>query len=257
MAVTNWQGGKKITQVWREGRGHLWKCEHTWYLSLFYTTAIWGHNILQLKVRKFAAKLCKFFSLYATFCTVFLPIGKCYTWLIFTQPLVMMAVTNIKCASAFLFGYLLWSFTSVSFVSLLDWDKGFWIFSPGSHSVEDKGTTAVFKEFSQSSQNCMGHKNILKNFLFMRRMFSGKQYHSLCPCSFISYFHFLRIWRTRRSCNSQFSISFQTACTAATPTTWCQGPTLEQKTQGLEQANVLNYSFIICIFLCPGPGPGL
>ena len=83
------------------------------------------------------------------------------------------------------FGYLFWSFTSVSFVSLLDWDKGFRIFSPGSHHVEDKGATPVFKEFTQSSQNCMGHNDILRK-LFMRpcRMFSRKQYHSIVSRSF-------------------------------------------------------------------------
>ena len=56
---------------------------------LFYITAIRGQDILQLKVGKFETKVVsrqdcvKFFTLYATFCTVFcLPIGKYYTWLI-------------------------------------------------------------------------------------------------------------------------------------------------------------------------------
>ena len=38
-------------------------CHRNWYLSLFYTTAIWGQEILHLKVRKFATKLSvKFFT---------------------------------------------------------------------------------------------------------------------------------------------------------------------------------------------------
>ena len=76
----------------------------------FYITAIRGQDILQLKVGKFAAKVVsqqncmKFFTLYATFCTVFcLPIGRYYTWLIsFTQLAPVMAVTNIKFALSFL-----------------------------------------------------------------------------------------------------------------------------------------------------------
>ena len=41
-------------------------CHRNWYLSLFYTTAIWGQEILHLKVCKFATKfspdktVCKF-----------------------------------------------------------------------------------------------------------------------------------------------------------------------------------------------------
>ena len=107
------------------------------------------------------------------------------------------------------FGYLLWSFTSVSFVSLLDWDKGFRIFSPGSHHVEDKGTTPVFKEFTQSSQNCMGYNNILRK-LFMRpcRMFFAETIPFHCVMVVLSLIStFWRIWRTRRSCNTA-TVSF-------------------------------------------------
>ena len=55
--LTRWQEDNKNLE--RRGKGNLWKCEHTWYLSLFYTTAIWGQEILHLKVRKFATKQCK------------------------------------------------------------------------------------------------------------------------------------------------------------------------------------------------------
>ena len=211
---------------------------HTWYLSFFYITAIRGQDILQLKVGKFATKVVsrhncvKFFTLYATFCSVFcLPIGRYYTWLIsFYTTSACDGCDKYQVCIILSFGYLLWSFTSVSFVSLLDWDKGFRIFYPGSHHAEDKGTIAVFKEFTQSSQNCLGHNSILRKlFMSPAGCFRGNNTIPLCPSCFISYFHFLRIWRSRRSCNSQFSISFQIACTAATPTTWCQGPTLEQK----------------------------
>ena len=59
--LTRWQEDNKNLE--RRGKGNLWKCEHTWYLSLFYTTAIWGQEILHLKVRKFATKLSvKFFT---------------------------------------------------------------------------------------------------------------------------------------------------------------------------------------------------
>ena len=81
MAVTYWQGGKRITKIWKEGKGNLWKCEDTWYLSLFYTTAIWGQEILHLKVRKFATKLnVKFFTL-CNFYTVCKAIFRVPIWL--------------------------------------------------------------------------------------------------------------------------------------------------------------------------------
>ena len=54
---------------------------HTSYLPFFYTTAIWGQEILHLKVRKFATKLSvKFFTL-CNFYTVCKAIFRVPIWL--------------------------------------------------------------------------------------------------------------------------------------------------------------------------------
>ena len=53
-------------------------CSHTWYLSLFYITAIWGQEILHFKKHKLATKPCvKFYTVCKAIFTV--PIGKFFT----------------------------------------------------------------------------------------------------------------------------------------------------------------------------------
>ena len=73
----------------------------------FYTTVIWGQEILHLKVQIrdkscLATKLCiKFYTVYLQVKQFFcVSIGKFYTWLIlFSQSAVVMVVSNIRCGA--------------------------------------------------------------------------------------------------------------------------------------------------------------
>ena len=140
-----------------------------------------------------------------------------------------MAVTNIKYALSFLSDIS----CDLSHQCLLCL---YWIGTRGfEFSLQDPITLRT-KEPPPFSKNSLNPAKTVWDIMIFWENFSWDLAGCFRGNNTIPLFHLLfplsenlKIKKELQHCNSQFSISFQIACTAATPTTWCQGPTLEQK----------------------------
>ena len=140
-----------------------------------------------------------------------------------------MAMTNIKYASSFLLDI---SF-DLSHQCLLCL---YWIGTRGFEFSRQDPITLRTKEPPPFSKNSLNPAKTVWDIMIFWENFSWDLAGCFRGNNTIPLFHLLfplsenlKIKKELQHCNSQFSISFQIACTAATPTTWCQGPTLEQK----------------------------